>query len=61
MECRNCDSLKNCKHQCMQLPDGYTCADCIHVDWCTLVYGTKPDNTMCGWEPIRFAKKGDRG
>ena len=57
MECRDCDHLKNCKRQCMQLPKGCTCADCIHVDRCTLMFGAKPDNTMCGWEPIRFVRK----
>lgn len=54
MECRNCEYRKNCRHQCMNLPDWKTCADCVHVSWCTTVYGAKPENTKCDFEPIRF-------
>lgn len=57
MECRNCPNLKNCKQQCMNLPDGKTCADCQHVGWCTKVYGVKPENTSCDFEPVRFKQK----
>lgn len=60
MECRNCDyyKAKNCKHQCMFLPDRMTCGDCINIDWCSKVYGVKPRNTSCDFEPIRFKAKG---
>lgn len=56
MECRNCEYYKanNCKRQCMLLPDGKTCADCVHVERCTTIFGAKPENTSCGFEPIRF-------
>lgn len=56
MECRDCDHYKahNCKHQCMYLPEGKTCADCVHVKRCTLMFGAKPENTSCDFEPIRF-------
>lgn len=59
MECRNCDyyKAKNCKHQCMLLPDGMTCGDCINIDWCSKVYGVKPEYTSCDFEPIRFKAK----
>lgn len=59
MECRNCDyyKAKNCKHQCMFLPDGMTCGDCINFDWCSKVYGIKPEYTSCDFEPIRFKAK----
>lgn len=59
MECRDCEhyKAKNCKRQCMYLPDGKTCADCVHVERCTLMFGAKPENTSCGFEPIRFRAK----
>lgn len=62
MECRNCDyyKAKNCKHQCMFLPDGMTCGDCINIDWCSKVYGVKPRYTSCGFEPIRFKAKAEK-
>lgn len=56
MECVNCEYYKvhKCKHQCMELPEGKTCADCAHVERCAMMFGVKPENTSCGWEPIRF-------
>ena len=59
MECRNCEYYKahNCKRQCMLLPKGKTCADCVHVERCTTIFGAKPENTSCGFEPIRFKGK----
>lgn len=59
MECRNCDyyKAKNCKHQCMFLPDGMTCGDCINIDWCSKVYGIEHQYTSCDFEPIRFKAK----
>ena len=61
MECRNCPNLKHCQRQCMDLPDGKTCADCVHVSRCVMMFGAKPENTFCGWEPIRFKEKGGDG
>lgn len=59
MECSRCEYYKahNCQRQCMDLPTGKTCADCINVDWCTKVYGVKPENTSCDFEPVRFRAK----
>lgn len=59
MECGRCEHYKfhNCKRQCMQLPDGKTCADCIYVERCTLMFGAKSENTNCGFEPIRFKER----
>lgn len=56
MECSRCDYYKahNCKHQCMQLPDGKTCADCTRAERCIEMFGAAPEKTSCGWEPIRF-------
>ena len=59
MECKDCEwyKAKNCKHQCMLLPDGMTCGDCINFDWCGKAYGVKPEYTSCDFEPIRFRAK----
>lgn len=56
MECGRCDYYKahNCRRQCMDLPDGKTCADCIYVVRCTTMCGAKPENKFCGFEPVRF-------
>lgn len=56
MEGSRCDYYKayNCKNQCMQLPNGKTCADCAHIERCMLMFGGKPENTSCDWEPIKF-------
>lgn len=56
MECKNCEYYKvhNCKRQCMDLPDGKTCAECTHVERCTTMFGAKRDDKSCGWGPIRF-------
>lgn len=56
MRCGDCEWYKahNCRHQCMNLPDGYTCADCVHDDWCFVTFGVLPDSTSCDFEPIRF-------
>lgn len=60
MKCRNCKYYivnKKCNDQCMQLPAGKTCADCIHVKRCTTIFGAKAENTMCGFEPVRFKER----
>ena len=59
MECRRCDYYKahNCKRQCMDLPNGKTCTDCVHVVKCTTMFGAKRENHYCGFEPIRFVDK----
>lgn len=56
MECGRCEFYKvhNCKHQCMDLPDGKTCANCAHAERCIEMFGAAPEKTSCGWEPIRF-------
>lgn len=59
MECRNCSYYKaqNCRRQYIDLPDGKTCADCIHVKGCIMIFGAEPENTICGWEPVHFQEK----
>lgn len=54
MRCENCKHSKNCKSQCMDLPEGKTCANCVNIDWCEKVYGVKETNTKCDFEPVRF-------
>ena len=59
MECRNCDyyKAKNCKHKCMLLPDGITCAGIVSTLIGAKVYGIKPEYTSCDFEPIRSKAK----
>lgn len=56
MKCGECEhySANNCRHQCMDIPEGMTCADCVYVKRCTSIFGAKPENTKCDFEPIRF-------
>ena len=39
---------------CMDLPDGQTCGDCIHVRRCVAMFGHFPTDTSCDWFPRRF-------
>lgn len=59
MECVRCDHYKahNCKYQCMDLPNGKTCADCMHSEKCAMMFHGNPQNKRCGFEPIRFKQK----
>lgn len=38
----------------MDLPEGRTCSDCIHIRFCTQFLGDVSRNTSCDWYPIRF-------
>ncbi len=42
----------------MELPKGKTCADCIHVRRCTLMFGAEAGNDYCGFHPRKFREKG---
>lgn len=57
MECKDCPNKKKCRHQCMDLPEGKTCGDCFHVARCVMMFGAKPENTSCDFEPVRFRQK----
>lgn len=59
MECKFCkySEAHNYRHQCLDLSAGKTCADCIHVKGCTVIFGAEPENTSCGWEPVHFREK----
>jgi hypothetical protein len=39
---------------CMELPEGQTCEDCVHVGYCTGLGVTTRDRTSCDWFPRRF-------
>ena len=41
----------------MKLPNGKTCADCVHVYRCTTIFGAKSTNTECDFYPIRYGGK----
>ena len=60
MECRKCPDRKDCQRQCMKIPAGKTCGDCQYVRWCAKVYGVKPENRSCHFEPVRFKQKEER-
>lgn len=38
----------------MSLPEGKTCADCVHTYRCTSMFGVKVTDTTCDFYPIRF-------
>ena len=38
----------------MNLPEGKTCADCVHCRRCTLMFGHIPEDEVCDWSPSRF-------
>ena len=54
MKCRECEHLHDCKHQCMALPEGKKCGDCLHYQLCSKLFGAKTENLHCDFEPIRF-------
>lgn len=57
MNCERCKYLHNCKRQCMNLPSGKHCSDCVSVERCVKMFGAKERNTFCGFEPVRFVEK----
>lgn len=38
----------------MDLPEGKTCADCVHCRRCCLMFGHIPADEVCDWSPSRF-------
>ena len=60
MECNECEHIKDCHHQCMDLPEGKTCRDCTHVVECTELFGAEESDRKCGFEPILFQESGRR-
>jgi hypothetical protein len=41
----------------MELPQGKTCADCMHNARCVVFGFTKPQNTRCDFAPSRFVER----
>lgn len=41
----------------MNLPEGKTCADCIHCDRCCAMFGHIPQDEVCDWHPSRFHER----
>lgn len=48
----------------MNLPDGKTCGDCLHIRRCKGIFGRIEADEVCDWLPVRFmdaaTKKDDR-
>jgi len=42
------------KYETMALPEGVTCASCVYVDRCCLIFGQLPEDRSCQWFPIRY-------
>lgn len=46
---------KGCTEEtCMQLPEGKTCGDCVHIHRCKAMFGHVETDTSCDWFPRRF-------
>lgn len=41
----------------MLLPDGVTCADCVHENRCNIMFKGNSKNTSCQFYPTRFKKR----
>jgi len=41
----------------MDLPDGKTCGDCVHIERCKAIFGHIEADKYCDWFPIRFYLK----
>lgn len=41
----------------MNLPEGKTCADCVHVRRCTGIFGVSPLDEGCDFFPVRFREQ----
>lgn len=39
---------------CMELPTGKTCGDCVSERRCCMMFGHVPTDTYCDWFPRRF-------
>lgn len=39
----------------MNLPVGFTCADCRHIPRCKALFGCDETNSWCDWAPSRFS------
>lgn len=42
---------------CMVLPEGTTCADCVHVRRCVALFGQEAEMDYCQFFPRRFVAR----
>lgn len=48
---------KNQMFSTMNLPEGKTCADCVHTARCVAIFGHIPEDETCDWLPIRYQER----
>lgn len=53
----SCGGCGDCCSCLSALPDGKTCADCVHVERCVSMFGQKSTDTACQWIPSRALLK----
>ncbi len=41
----------------MNLPQGKTCGDCVHIPRCNAIYGHMASDEQCDWYPSRFRER----
>ncbi len=41
----------------MNLPQGKTCGDCVHIPRCNAIYGHMASDERCDWYPSRFRER----
>ncbi len=44
-------------HGLMDLPEGKTCGDCLHIRRCQSIFGHIPEDEVCDWFPSRYAER----
>ncbi len=53
MTCSKTTPCNDCCGCLSALPEGKTCADCVHVRRCVEMFGQKPEDTACQFIPSR--------
>jgi hypothetical protein len=51
------DDKERAAIESMNLPPGYTCAECGHFNFCKAFFSCDPTNNHCDWAPSRFVLK----
>ena len=55
---QGCCADKACTPKtCMDLPDGKTCGDCVHIKRCKAIFGHTETDTVCDWFPRKFRQR----
>jgi len=57
MKPRCCHEKSCTPEDCMILPDGKTCGDCVHRRWCENIIGKTLQDDTCDFFPRRFTCK----